>query len=162
MNTRTSPVGKHLREVPPEWNTLTERVIGCAMAVHSELGPGLLERLYEDAFEYEVRNAGLKIERQVLVRMRYKDMELGEQRLDCVVERFLVVELKSVEQVADLHLAQLVSYLRSARLPLGLLINFNVAKLVEGLHRRINSNALPLASASSAPLRTSAFSEKQP
>lgn len=136
--------GTQLRaQVPEQWNVVTERIIGLAMEVHSVLGPGLLERLYEDAMVHELECAGMRVQRQYPVRLRYKEIELGEQRLDLVVNELIVIELKSIEKVSDVHLAQLVSYLRSAKLPLGLLINFNVPRLKEGLFRRINPAACP-------------------
>lgn len=138
--------------LPATWNGVTSRIIGCAIEVHRTLGPGLLERLYEDAMAYELGRAGLEINRQYVVRTRYKDVFLSEQRLDLVVARGVVVELKCIERVADVHLAQLVSYLRCANLPVGLLINFNVPRLTDGVYRRVNSRAYQdqLLSASSA------------
>ncbi len=127
--------------VDPDWNRITHRVIGCAMQVHSELGSGFAERVYEDAMEYELRREGLRFGRQVETPVRYKDVLLSTQRIDRVVEDLIVVELKAVEAVPDAHLAQLVNYLRAADLPLGLLINFNVRSLKEGIFRRINDAA---------------------
>lgn len=129
--------GRVLPPVPAEWNAVTSRIIGCAMEVHSILGPSLLERLYEEAMVHELRQAGMHVECQVPIAVPYKGMRLEGQRVDLVVENLVIVELKSVERVADVHLAQLVSYLRSARMPLGLLINFNTMKLKDGLFRRI-------------------------
>jgi len=124
--------------IPAAWNDLTRRVIGCAMEVHTHLGPGLVERLYEDALDYELRRAGIAFARQHPVRVRYKEIVLSEQRLDLFFPDLLVVEIKAVEHVPDIHLAQLVSYLRSADVPLGLLINFNAMRLKDGIFRRIN------------------------
>jgi GxxExxY protein len=130
-------------EVPSEWNGITERIIGAAMEVHTILGPGLLERMYEEALVYELGQRGLAVEQQFPVRIRYKEIDLSQQRLDLVVERLVVVELKAVERVSDVFLAQLVSYMRSARLPLGLLINFHTLHLKDGIYRRINQDAIP-------------------
>jgi GxxExxY protein len=127
--------------VPEGWNAITRKVIGCAMEVHRGLGPGLLERIYEEALCYELTTGGLAFERQMPIKLRYKEIELPEQRLDLMVENLLVVELKSVERVPDIFLAQLVSYLRSADLPLGLLLNFNCTLLKEGIYRRVNPAA---------------------
>lgn len=124
--------------VPDAWNRLTESVIGCAMEVHSILGPGLLERLYEEAMCFEMRARGLEFQRQVPVVLKYKSIDLSGQRLDLVVGGLVVIELKSVEAVPDVALAQMASYLRSADLPLGLLLNFNVAHMRDGVYRRIN------------------------
>jgi len=138
------PAAEYLdAQIPQEWNELTKRVIGLAMEVHTQLGPGLLERLYEEAFDFELRNAGLEVKRQYPVRVLYKSIELGEQRLDLVVNDLVVVEIKASSGVADAHLAQLTSYLKASRLPLGLLINFHALRLKDGVYRRLNPAALP-------------------
>lgn len=129
-------------EVPEHWNRLTEAVIGCAMEVHSVLGPGLLERLYEDAMVFELQERGIRFKRQAPVVLKYKSIELSGQRLDFVIDQLVVVELKSVDAVPDVYLAQLTSYLRSGNYPLGLLLNFNVPRLKEGIYRRINPKAV--------------------
>jgi GxxExxY protein len=129
-------------EVPRAWNEVTERIIGAAIEVHSHLGPGLMERQYEAALRHELGEAGLRFESQRTISLAYKTIVLPEQRLDLVVENLVVVELKSVEAVHEVHLAQLLSYLRAADLPLGLLLNFNTSTLVQGLHRRINPAAV--------------------
>lgn len=126
-------------DIRPEWNRLTERVIGCAIEVHKALGPGLLERLYEDALVHELRLAGLRYQRQLHVKLPYKGIDIDGLTIDLVIEETVVVELKAIESVLPVHLAQLVSYLRAGDYPIGLLINFNVARLIEGLHRRVNS-----------------------
>lgn len=124
--------------IPDAWNDLSRRVIGCAMRVHSALGPGLPERVYEDAFVHDLTQEGLAVARQVEVRLAYRGLSLSPLRLDLVVNELIVLELKSVDTVLDLHLAQLVSYLRASTLPLGLLINFNTLHLKDGIFRRIN------------------------
>jgi len=129
-------------DIPDALNKVSERIIGCAIGVHRTLGPGLLERLYEEAMLHELASQNLRVARQVAVPVRYKGVDLHGQRLDLVVERAVVVELKAVEAVADVHLAQLLTYLRVADLPLGLLINFHVPLLTKGVYRRINSQAL--------------------
>lgn len=134
--------------VPDEWNEITRRIIGCAMEVHSHLGPGLLERIYEDALFIELQSEGLAAARQVEVVIDYKGMPIRGQRLDLVIENLVVIELNAVEAVADAHLAQLVSYLRAANLPLGLLINFKASRLKDGIYRRLNERALPVTSPS--------------
>ncbi|HRQ74105.1 MAG TPA: GxxExxY protein [Phycisphaerales bacterium] len=143
------------KELPAEIELISHRVIGCAIEVHKELGPGLLERLYEDALVYELREAGIRVEQQLEIIVPYKGVELRGQRLDVLVEGCLVVELKAVSQVTELHRAQLLSYLRAARLPLGLLLNFNVTWLREGLHRVFNERAIPMESSSSHSSRPS-------
>ncbi|MCC6970096.1 MAG: GxxExxY protein [Phycisphaerales bacterium] len=144
--------------IPARWNAVTERVIGLAMEVHSILGPGLVEKLYEDALVYELSRASIPHQRQVVIRVPYKDVLLSEQRLDLVVAKGLVVELKCVERVADVHLAQLVSYLRAARMPVGLLLNFNAARLKDGVFRRVNSRADAASTVSVSPSASSATS----
>jgi GxxExxY protein len=145
-----------LRDVPAAWNELTGRVIACAIEVHATIGPGLLERLYEEAMAAELADAGLRVERQRPLRLRYKGRELGDLRLDLVVEDLVIVEIKAVEQVHDVHAAQLLSYLRSADLPIGLLINFSHPRLTDGLHRRLNDRCSRLPA---PPPRPSALSE---
>jgi GxxExxY protein len=129
--------------IPPEWNGITEKVIGLAMTVHRELGPGLLERLYEDALCIEMELAGIRFQRQLAVRPSYKGSLLSEMRLDLLVEGFLVLELKSVSAVPDVQLAQLNSQLRAAGFPLGLLINFYNLRLKDNIYRRMNAAACP-------------------
>jgi GxxExxY protein len=143
VESRAKPVGK-IADAPPEWNALTEKVIGAAMEVHTALGPGLLERLYENAMCRELTLRGVPYVRQAPVRVVYKGEEVGEQFLDLLVDGVLVLELKSVDRVHDAHLATLVSYLRSGGYPLGLLINFNVSRLKDGLYRRVHSVRTPL------------------
>jgi GxxExxY protein len=149
--------------IPARWNATTERVIACAMEVHTRLGPGLAERLYEDALLYELSRAGLAVRRQVVVRVPYKDIVLSELRLDLVVGGGVVVELKCVEHVSDLHLAQLLGYLRAGGMPVGLLINFHTLRLRDGIFRRVWSRGAPvIASETSAPAVTSAFNGEVP
>lgn len=144
------------RLLPESWNRVTERVIACAIEVHSQLGPGLLESLYEQAMVCELTDAGLRVERQRPLRMLYKGRDIGDLRLDIVVESLVIVEVKVVESVLDVHLAQLLSYLRSADLPLGLLLNFAKPRLVDGLSRKINDrcsllSTLPVSSSLVSP-----------
>ncbi len=118
---------------------LARRVIGAAIEVHRILGPGLLESIYEEALCIELDRAGIPFERQVAVKVRYKQREIGQARLDLLVDRQLIVELKTVEAIAPVHLAQVLSYLKIKRLGLGLLLNFNVANLPQGVRRVIHS-----------------------
>jgi GxxExxY protein len=126
---------------PDAWNGLTRQVIGCAIEVHRHLGPGLPEKLYEAALLHEIRTTGLAVRQQHPVRVQYKSIALPELVIDLLVEDLLALELRVVEKVADVHLAQLVSYLRAARLPIGLLINFNAPTLKSGIFRQINSES---------------------
>lgn len=129
-------------ELPDSINDLTREIIGAAMEVHDVLGPGLLERLYEHALAHELKSRDLVVSCQHSVPASYKSTPIGNLVLDMVINNCVVVELKSCEKVADAHLAQLVSYLRIAGLPVGLLINFHETRLKDGIHRRINSRAV--------------------
>ena len=133
---------------------MARRVIGAAMEVHTHLGPGLLEGLYEDALCVELAAMGLPFQRQVEAVVEYKGIPLRGQRLDVVVDSSIIVELKAVERVQDVHKAQLLSYLRMSKLPLGFLINFNTTHLRDGLHRVLNERALPSSSCPSRPSRS--------
>lgn len=124
------------------------------MEVHTYLGPGLLESLYEDALCVELANTGLVFQRQVETVVEYKGVPLRSQKLDVVVSGTIIVELKSVEKVQEVHKAQLLSYLRMSKLPLGLLINFNTAHLRDGLNRVINERAIPATPSPPRPLRS--------
>lgn len=124
--------------VPEHLNELSRRVIGAAIEAHRNLCPGLRESAYERAFLAELKLAGLHAERQVAFRVQYKGEDLGLQVIDLIVEQQIIVECKSIELVTDRDLAQLLGYLRFTGLPIGLLINFNVAILKHGISRRIN------------------------
>ena len=114
----------------------SERVIGAAIAVHRELGPGLLESTYEACFCGELTERGIPFERQKAVPLRYRGLVLDEgMRLDVLVGGELVVELKSVERFIDIHSAQVLTYLKMGGYPVGLLINFNVPLLRRGIRR---------------------------
>jgi GxxExxY protein len=117
---------------------ITEAIIGAAIEVHRELGPGLLESAYEECFCHELHLRGLSFQRQVQLPVAYKGLKLDcGYRLDVVVENAVVVELKSIEQISPIHQAQLLTYLRLAEKKVGLLINFNVAVLKNGIVRRV-------------------------
>lgn len=122
-----------------DYNSITETIIGCAIEVHRELGPGLMESVYEVCLLKLLRDAGLKVQRQVSLPVHFKGEELDKQFIiDVLVENEIVLELKSVEVLLPVHEAQLVTYLKLADKRLGLLINFNVVLLKEGIRRRIN------------------------
>lgn len=119
-----------------EINQLTEKIIGCAIEVHKRLGPGLLESGYEECLSYELQSIGLKIDRQVAVPVVYKDIKLEcGYRIDILVEDTVIIELKSIEAFAPVHEAQILTYLKFAQKTIGLLINFNVTLLKNGLKR---------------------------
>jgi GxxExxY protein len=122
-----------------ELDDLAHRVIGAAIEVHRHLGPGFLEVVYEEALAIELRLRGIPFERQKLIVVGYKNAAVGEGKLDLLVDDCLIVELKAVEALAAIHKAQVISYLRATRLRLGLLINFNVPILKNGLQRVILS-----------------------
>ena len=117
-------------------NELSNRVIGLCIEVHRELGPGLLESAYEEALAYEMTRAGLRFERQRDMPLLYRGVKLDcGYRLDLVVEGELIIELKSVVEILPIHHAQLLTYLKLERRSLGLLINFNVPVLKNGIRR---------------------------
>ena len=117
---------------------LSAAIIGCAMRVHSALGPGLLEAAYEECLCHEMSRAGLAFRRQVPMPLRYKEVVLDcAFRLDLVVEEVVVVELKAIDRLLPIHDSQLLTYLRASGLPVGLLLNFNVAHLRHGIRRKV-------------------------
>lgn len=117
-------------------NTLTQAIIGAAIAVHRELGPGLLESTYETCLVYELKDRGLLVERQKALPITYRGIRLERGYwIDVLVERAVVVELKAVDHLESIHEAQVLSYLRLSRCRVGLLINFNVSVLKEGIRR---------------------------
>ncbi len=121
-------------------NRVTREIIGAAIAVHRELGPGLLESAYEACLAYELNQRGLRVEQQKPLPVVYREVRLEcGYRLDLVVEDTVIVELKSVEKLMPVHQAQVLSYLRLANCPVGLLINFNVKVLINGVHRLANT-----------------------
>ncbi len=115
----------------------TERIISCAMEVHSALGPGLLEGLYEEALIHEFQLRGIKCERQKEITLNYKGKGIGKHRIDIIVEDQIIVELKAVEVIHQIYEAQLLTYLRVMDKRVGLLINFNVVRLKDGIKRVI-------------------------
>ena len=120
-------------------NEISERIIGCAIQAHRELGAGLLESSYEECFRYELIESGLLVERQKPLPLVYKDVKLDcGYRIDLMVENKVVVEVKAVESLNDIHLAQILTYLKLSKCKLGLLINFNVALLKNGIKRVAN------------------------
>ena len=117
---------------------LGERVIGAAIAVHRQLGPGLLESAYEECLCFELKEVGIQFERQMALPVKYKGVRLDcGYRLDIVVERELLVELKSVERLLPIHEAQMLTYLRLSGIRAGLLMNFNSIVLKDGLKRLV-------------------------
>jgi GxxExxY protein len=127
-----------IEEIPSAFKhqQLTHAIIGCAMEVHRALGPGLLESVYEECLAFELVSSGLLIERQKPVPIIYKEINLEfGYRLDLLVENSVVVELKTVESFNQVHEAQILTYMKLASKPIGLLINFNVKLLKDGIKR---------------------------
>lgn len=121
-------------------NHITKEIIGAAIEVHKTLGPGLLESVYQNCLFLEFQKRNLKFKAQAIVPIHYKGIAIKKDFvLDFLVEDEIVVELKSVETVLPIHEAQLLTYLKLSEKPLGLLINFNVAKLTQGITRRVNN-----------------------
>jgi len=119
-----------------EINQLTEQIIGAAIEVHREIGPGLLESAYQRALSHELTLLGLKFEEQKLCPIKYKDLVIDDAyRLDFLVGGLVVVELKAVDTLTDVHEAQVLTYLKFTGCHLGLLLNFNSTTLIKGLRR---------------------------
>jgi len=121
-----------------EINKITEIIIGCAIEVHKQLGPGLLESTYEACLFYELIKAGINVQRQVPMPLIYKEVHLEQgYRIDLLVENCIVLEIKMVEAIADVHMAQTLTYLKLSGAKVGLIINFNVLKLTTGIKRLV-------------------------
>jgi GxxExxY protein len=113
-------------------------IVNASFKVHKELGPGLLERIYEACLEYELRSAGLDVKRQLKIPIKYAGQTFDEGiRLDLLVERKVVIEIKAVDEMHDVWQAQIISHLRLTQLRLGYLINFNVPLIKDGIRRLI-------------------------
>ncbi len=119
-----------------EFEALSKAVIGCAIEVHRELGPGLLESAYEQCLAHELRLKGIPFELQKVMPVEYKGVLIDcGYRLDLLVDRRLIIELKAVSAVEPIHEAQILTYLKLAKIKTGLLINFNVPLLKDGIKR---------------------------
>ena len=116
-------------------DAITQKIIGCGIKVHKELGPGLLESIYESAMVIELNKADIKVERQKKIAVQYDGIEIGEHRLDLLIEETIVVELKSVERFDPVFQAQLLGYMKLGGYPVGLLMNFNSRLLKHGIKR---------------------------
>ncbi len=118
----------------------THKLLGCAYRVHTELGPGLLESVYEAALVYELELQGFEVRHQVPVKVNYRGMELDmDLRLDVIVDNSVILELKSVTEIQPVHQKQLLTYMRLTGISLGYLINFNVEYLKDGIERLVNN-----------------------
>jgi GxxExxY protein len=124
------------KPIPPGLNEVTGKIVDAAYEVHSNLGPGLIENIYETCLIYELTQRGLSFERQKTLPIKYKEVSLENAlRIDLLVEDSIVVELKSVEKLLPVHEAQLLTYLKLIKSRLGLLINFNVPLIKDGIER---------------------------
>lgn len=120
-------------------NELSGIIIGAAIEVHRELGPGLLARVYEVCLAHELKKHGLRVRSQVDMQVNYKEIELDTGfKADLLINEKLIIEVKSVKELNDIHLAQLLTYLKLSDLRLGLLINFNTRRVREGIKRVVN------------------------
>ena len=121
-------------------NKISEKIIGCAIQVHRELGPGLLESSYEECLYYELVQSGLLVEKQKPLPLVYKEVRLDcGYRIDLMIEGKIIVEVKAVESLNDIHMAQILTYLKLSNTRLGLLMNFNVTLLKSGIKRIVNN-----------------------
>jgi len=121
-------------------NELSKIVFNCALKVHQALGPGLLESAYEECLFYELKKSGLEIQKQKALPLFYEEVKLDVgYRLDIIVENKLILEIKSVDALNDIHFAQLLTYLKLTNCKLGLLINFNVLLIRNGIKRVVNN-----------------------
>ena len=118
---------------------LTEKIIGCAIKVHRSLGPGLLESAYQECLFFELKKAGILVEKEKSLPLVYEDVKLDcGYRIDLLIENQIVVELKSVDALNDVHTAQVLTYLKLSNCKIGLLINFNVPLIKNGIKRVVN------------------------
>ena len=123
-----------------ELNKITGKVIDSAMKVHSILGPGLLEGVYEACLQHDLTCRGLRVETQALLPVKYDGILLDAgYRLDLLVEDMVIIELKSVERLAPIHTAQLLTYMKLSSKKVGLLLNFNVVQMKDGIKRMVNN-----------------------
>ena len=123
----------------PELDALARETIGAAIEVHRAVGPGFLESVYEEALCLELTHRSIAFARQVSIQICYRSCPVGQSQLDLMIAGQLVVELKAIPQILPVHVAQVISYLKAARKPLGLLLNFHVPVLQAGIKRVILS-----------------------
>ena len=133
-----------------ELNEISSRILAAGFKVHTAIGPGVLESVYQTCLHHELRKAGLRVEAQVSVPVQYDGLQLESgYRIDLLVEDLVVLELKCVEALLPIHKAQLLTYLKLTNKPLGLLLNFNVIHLREGIKRVLNNRCRPTRLAAS-------------
>lgn len=118
------------------WNKISYDIIGASYKVHTNLGPGLLESAYETCLEYELKKSGHKVKRQLELPIKYENLTLNTNyRIDLLVDGAIIIELKAVEEMLEIHKAQLMTYMKLSGIRLGLLINFNTVDLKKGIKR---------------------------
>ena len=122
-------------DLPPEQEAIVSSVIGCAIAVHRELGPGFKESIYHTAFRLELESRGISYESEKPIQVKYRAWTIPGQKVDLIVERIVLVEIKAVPRLRVVHRCQVQSYLKTTGLPVGLLMNFNARLLKQGLQR---------------------------
>jgi GxxExxY protein len=140
MNRQDAEDAKKVQEPSETTDRLAHSVIGAALEVHRALGPGYLETVYESALAVELDYRGIAYRQQHPFSLSYRDQSIGQGRIDLLVEDTIIIELKAVESIAPIHRAQVISYLKALDCQLGLLINFNVPVLKDGIQRIIHSN----------------------
>jgi len=127
-----------MRKLDPEVEELARQVVDAIYMVHSTLGPGLLESVYQQCLEHEIASRGLQVERHVYLAIRYRDLEIPNAfQMDLLVQQTIIIEVKAVEELKRIHMAQLLNYLKLSGLRLGFIANFNVALIKDGIKRVI-------------------------
>ncbi|WOD42348.1 GxxExxY protein [Hwangdonia lutea] len=122
------------------YNKITENIIGCAIEVHRALGPGLLESAYQECLFHELENLGYSVKKEIIQSIIYKDKKLDHgYRIDLLIENSIVIELKTVEKLTDVHSAQILTYMKLGDYPVGLLLNFKTKLLKNGIKRFVNT-----------------------
>ena len=121
--------------LPPDLEDLVRQTIGCCIVVHRELGPGLLEKVYPRAIALELKSRNIPYSREKAIPIRYRDTLICQQRIDLFIDNRVVLEVKSVERLGPIHVAQVINYLRVTGARIGLLVNFNVPILKQGIRR---------------------------
>ena len=133
-------MNEEFTKIPEDLEAISYAVIGLAIEVHRQLGPGLLESAYQECLYFEIKNAGLVVEKEIELPIIYKNLKLEQgYRIDLLVENKLVIELKTVENFTPVHFAQILTYLKLGKYPLGLLINYNSKILRNNIKRFINT-----------------------
>jgi GxxExxY protein len=123
-------------------NELSYKIRGAIFTVYNELGPGLLESTYQSALEYELNELGLTVEKEVALPLKYKNISLAAgYRIDLIVEKKVLIELKSVEEISAVHHKQVITYLKLSGIKLGILVNFNTMEISKSIFRKVNNLA---------------------